>query len=183
VPIASTGQGWLRIPPWAVSALVLCLYILACCTPAAMLPNFYRGGRPLIVERILGFGLLALGWLPSPMILPWLANAFLLVGLILLWRGRFKSALISGCLAAILGFTTWFFIDPGQDAACLHDVMIGYFLWQASLLVFALGTGLIAWQQRNSRVCIQSPFQLSKADPAVAATDQRALDPGPAARY
>jgi hypothetical protein len=118
-----------RASGWAgarlVMALVLAVYALAC-----VLPVIAGGDGPLP-----GWACLLLCWRP-PLCLPWSANVFLAAGLFCLGRGRCRLASWLGSTAALLGLTTWAFVD--------RHVAAGYFLWQGSLVLLALGGHVLA---------------------------------------
>lgn len=89
-------------------------------------------------------GMIALfpGWIP-PYSIPWSANLLLLAGWLLLLFGRFRTAACLGSLGAIVALTTWNFDFP--------QLLAGYYLWQASLLAFALGAVALAFAGTGTR--------------------------------
>jgi hypothetical protein len=105
--------------------LVLALYALAC-------------GLPVLVGRdgpLRGWACMLLCWRP-PLCVPWSANLFLAAGLLCLGRGRCRLASWLGTAAALLGLTIWAFVD--------RHVGAGYFLWQGSLVLLAVGGRMLA---------------------------------------
>ena len=108
-----------------VALLVLGVYALACALPVVV-------GRE---GPLPGWACLLLCWRP-PLCLPWSANVFLAAGLLCLGRGRCRLACGLGSTAALLGLTTWAFVDRHVEA--------GYFLWQGSLVLLAVGGHLLA---------------------------------------
>jgi hypothetical protein len=77
-----------------------------------------------------GWACLLLGWRP-PLCVPWSANLVLAAGLLCLARGGCRAAAWLGTVAALLGLTTWAFID--------RHVGAGYYLWQAGPILLAVG--------------------------------------------
>jgi hypothetical protein len=96
------------------------LYALGCA-----LPVIHDRDGPLP-----GWACLLLCWRP-PLCLPWSANLFLAAGLLCLGRGRYRMAAGLGTASALLGLTTWAFVN--------RNVGIGYYLWQASPILLAVG--------------------------------------------
>src|SRR5262249_32980677 len=79
------------------------------------------------------------------------ANFLLFTGFALLGRGRDRGALAVGIAALALSLTT---------VAMVHarDLLLGYYLWEASIAVFTLGAALaIARQWRGGRPRRASP--------------------------
>ena len=114
-----------------VVLLVLVFYALACCLPVIV------GGD----GHLPGWACLLLCWRP-PLCLPWSANLFLAAGLMCLGRGRCRLATWLGSVAALLGLTTWAFVD--------RHVGAGYFLWQGSLVLLAVGGHVLATTTESS---------------------------------
>jgi hypothetical protein len=139
---------------WAALAFIGALYVAACATPCVefageppardvgdlrFFPDVQAGPQ-------LGITALALGWSP-PWTIPWTANAVLLVGAILLALKRNGAALYCGIAAALLGFGTWA-LFPFDDK--LIRLLVGYYLWQASLLALAVAAALLLLRARGS---------------------------------
>ncbi|OWK38520.1 hypothetical protein FRUB_07640 [Fimbriiglobus ruber] len=93
-------------------------------------------------ERGWQFGLVILlgGWGGGNNGVPWSANVFLVAGVYSLADGRYRLAVALGFVASALGLTTWW-------ARPYDTIMIGYYVWQASLLTLALGA---VWVLRRS---------------------------------
>jgi hypothetical protein len=106
------------------------LYALSLITPVA---NDGGGAADYRIGVMLGFLALALGWIP-PSTVPWSANILVLIGWILLWRRKLTAAMWFGVAAALAGLTA-----PWLSDASMGRLLIGYYLWQGSLLVFAWG--------------------------------------------
>jgi hypothetical protein len=70
-----------------------------------------------------------LGWVAFPF---WIANIFLLMGLLRLRRDRRTAALVFGILAIGASASMMLSSAPGQ-------LRIGYYLWTSSMAVFAIG--------------------------------------------
>ncbi len=91
---------------------------------------------------VYGFTALMAGWAP-PMTLPWSANLLLLAGwVLLLWRENADAAMVLGIAAALLGLTSLIFIPT-------DELLVGYYLWQLSLVLFARGSFAI-WRRPDS---------------------------------
>jgi hypothetical protein len=108
-----------------VLLLVAGVYALACA-----LPVIHDGDGPLP-----GWACLLLCWRP-PLCLPWSANLFLAAGLLCLGSGRYRTASWLGTAAALLGLTTWAFVNK--------HVGIGYYFWQASPILLAIGAPVLS---------------------------------------
>ena len=147
--MSSTGaQGPIPAPSalsrLVVTFLALPLYVMACCSPAMMARTISVNGRAAPIEMLSGWTVLGFGWLP-PYTLAWSANILLLVALVLLWVGWTRASLIWSSLAVLLSLTTWLFFALGS----ISELLGGYFLWQASLLVVAIGALFLAKPRRN----------------------------------
>jgi hypothetical protein len=118
------------------------LYVAACACPA------FEGDIPGPMgpsHRVVsGAFALGNGWIP-PWTLPWSGNIFLLAGLILLLCDKDHLALGFGIAAALAGLTTWAFFQT---------LLVGYYLWQASLLALPLAALLfkVTWPERAAEV-------------------------------
>jgi hypothetical protein len=146
----------------ALALLVGSLYVAACACPAVEftvvdVPRAHDFGEIDVFPHLglgphTGLAALLCGW-AGAWAFPWFANVFLLAGLILLLVRRNALALGFGTAAALLGFSTWplfrcFQPDPNESSRLL----VGAYLWQASLIVFASGA-LVVWlrERRNPR--------------------------------
>lgn len=124
-----------------VTVVVLGLYVAACVTPAVYAPGFPSTHGPRDSPVRLGVVALLLGWslgLPGtnfsagfPSCIPWSANWFLFVGWGFVLANRFKTAAWLGAVASVLAATTW--------ATALPHLLLGYYLWQSSMLVLLIG--------------------------------------------
>jgi hypothetical protein len=112
-----------------VFVLVLSLYGLACVLPVIL------DERGPVAHSVPGWTCLLLGW-HWPLCLPWSANLVLAGGLLSLARGRYRTASWAGGAAALLGLTSWAFVGK--------DLGIGYYFWQASLVLLAVGGYVIS---------------------------------------
>ena len=106
------------------------LYALSLVTPVA---NDGGGSADYRIGVMLGFLALAFGWIP-PSTVPWSANILVLIGWVFFWRRKLTVALWFGVAAALAGLTA-----PWLSDASIGKLLIGYYLWQASLLLFACG--------------------------------------------
>ncbi len=118
---------------------VLLLYGSACGLPAVQVDEGGRACTALRLGTLPGWMTLLVGWVP-PLTLPWSANLLLPVGVILLLCRRVKLAAGFGAAAAALGLTVWTMSHEWQA------LRAGYYCWQASLITFAIGSGLLAWR-------------------------------------
>lgn len=143
-----------------VSLVVGLLYVAACACPAVKVKNLGLelvnallvsvGGKPdaqgpEYIEAQ-GVEVLLAGW-PPPRIIPWSANLLLLGGWILLLCRKNAVALgfgIAAALAGLAGLSIWELLPEWEQW------LVGSYLWQASLIVFALGALAIwFWEPRN----------------------------------
>lgn len=139
--MASTGtqRNGRRTISLMVTFLALPLYVLACCSSAAVRASTVSFGRsPPPVETLGGGVVLLFGWFP-PYTLAWSANILFLVAVILLCVGWVRAAFIWSSLAVLSSLTAWLYVAFGG----VSELLGGYYLWQGSLLVFALGTWMI----------------------------------------
>jgi len=140
-----------------VSLVVGLLYVAACACPAVKVKNrglelinlllVSLGGKPDAqgpeYVEVLGVEILLAGWRP-PLTIPWSANLLLLGGWILLLCRKNAVALGFGIAAAWAGLSTWALLPERTQ------LLVGSYLWQASLIVFALGALAIwFWEPRN----------------------------------
>jgi hypothetical protein len=132
------------------------LYVGACATPAISVrfPNFVDMRGP--DDPCLGWLALLVGWVSFAWGLsglPWLANPAWLAGVICLLRRKNRGALICGIAATLFGLSTLFFSyerpNPGVPGephgplgGRLHDKLIGWYLWQSSLIALTVAAGL-----------------------------------------
>ena len=151
------------VPRLVVSLLVGALFIAACEFPAVEIvcpprdpqaardfgdinpfPDLASGTHYGIVALMFGWG--------SPWVLPWFANVLLFIAWILLLFKRNGKALGFGIAATVVGFTTVAYLFVQSGGHQLTQLLVGYYLWQASLIVFALGA-LIArrWDRREKQ--------------------------------
>lgn len=137
------------------------LYIGACAAPVIHLKGEFL---PL---KFTGLDALMYGWVPL-FTIPWSANIFLAVGWILLLCNQNKLALGFGIAATLAGLTTWAFFQT---------LLVGYYLWQTSLLALPLSALLMS--RRSSRPTCPDPFPTGRrALPASRAGFRAATDCG-----
>ena len=142
---------------------VLGLYAAACGTPAIY---FDEGGSACTAIRLgspTGLEALLLGWVP-PFTIPWSANIVLLLGFILFLQRKPRSAWYCGAAASLLGITTLLPSALAQVALILPlpplnalPPLKGYFLWQGSLISFAVIAGAEAMVRRAPRTAPGTP--------------------------
>lgn len=125
---------------WSVA--VWSLYGLALITPAIKVDKGGHACTAISLGTLPGLGALLLGWIP-PLCIPWSANLLLLVGWVVLLCGRYRTALLLGVAASLAGLTTLGYWATMQ----WENLLIGYYLWQASLLLLALG----AWNLSRNK--------------------------------
>jgi hypothetical protein len=126
-------------PRSLIVGLVLGLYALACAAPAV------RGAG----GDLPGLALLGRRWIapaPAVLCLPWSANVLLGAGLRCVLLRRYRAASALGWTGALLGLTAWSVAENG--------FLVGYYLWQASFFLLALGAGVLAthaasWDRRR----------------------------------
>jgi hypothetical protein len=133
------------------------LYVAACACPAVKEKNrglelinrllVSLGGKPDAqgpeYTEAQGVEVLLAGW-PPPRIIPWSANLLLLGGWILLLCRKNAVALGFGIAAAWAGLCIWALLPERTQ------LLVGSYLWQASLIVFALGALAIwFWEPRK----------------------------------
>jgi hypothetical protein len=128
----------MRLYRVALLLLVGGLYAAACCVPAVeYLPPVNRdfgditpyGSVPGIVALLFGPG--------SEARIAWSANLFLLAGCILLLCKKDVLALITGAASVLIGLSTWAFVSDQMK------LLVGYYLWQGSMVGFTLGVVVI----------------------------------------
>lgn len=128
-------------------AVTLGLFGVACCLPAVDKQWICHGGA--LQDRpndgpVLGPGVgdLVFGWLSGHP--AWLANPALAVAVVLLLFGQRRCAAVAGVLAASLGLTTCQLFG-------LAELYRGYYVWQASQVMFAAGACWFCWSARSRR--------------------------------
>jgi hypothetical protein len=91
-----------------------------------------------------GLGALLLGWMDGPRaLLPWSANIFWLVGLVLLLFGAVRPAILSATVAVIFGLSALGFYQRSM-------LLEGYDWWLSSLVALDVGTlGVLLWPLRD----------------------------------
>jgi hypothetical protein len=115
-----------------LSLVVWTLFAVACACPAA---------RPVRENQssILGVTALAWGWVP-PYTIAWSANLWLLLGWVFLLCEYRRAACSLGGLAVLAGLSSWWLVRLPPLVAWPMDLLVGYYLWQACLLVFFSGS-------------------------------------------
>ncbi len=114
-----------RARGWILASVVL--YALSCGVPA-----LWVNGE----ERAFGWQALIFGWAVMQFgVVAWLANPVAAIALALHGMGERRAAAVAAAVAVALALTTWLVIRPG-------DLLVGYYLWQASLLALALAVTL-----------------------------------------
>lgn len=118
-----------RSPSFAFVLLVVgSLYVTACALPAFVTSG--GGERFNFGAAYSGLKCLMLGWLIPQ---HWIANIFLLMGLLLLGLGRPSAALAFGVLAIFASASMMIVFRP-------DGLSIGYYLWTSSMFFFAVGS-------------------------------------------
>jgi hypothetical protein len=128
-------------PERKVTRAVCLLFLLACFLPCidcrSEVPSSDPGFPDFTAGRHLGLMILLLGWGGGNQGVPWSANVFLALGLLFLGSRQPRPAAALGVIASGLGLTTWAlnsFSRPHE-----YRMLVGYYFWQASLLVLAAG--------------------------------------------
>jgi hypothetical protein len=131
-------------------AVILALYLAACVTPAVQIK----------LGPVPGFMVLLTGW-NWPELIPWSANCFLVAGMFCLLSRKYVAAWNLGLLATVLGLTSWGFVWPMKE----YQLSVGYFLWQASLIVLAWGARAALLRTRPGTLHIEtSPGERMPSD-------------------
>lgn len=142
-------------PQILVVVLALVLYLPALAYPAIQVDEGGPKGCTTAISRlgtVGGLAALLFGWIP-PMTLPWAANPVLLAAALMLLCGRARSATRLGILAVLLGFTTW----GCHWMLGWKEVCSGYYLWQASTIVFTAGAATAwAWQAGRQPIVLDA---------------------------
>ena len=136
----------------AVTVVVGSLYVAACASPAIYYrpPQNRDFGDITPYGVVLGIVTLLVGGMTPKLFIPWSANLLLVVGWILLWLRKTAVGLGFGIAATLAGLSTWALVDEQMQ------LLRGYYLWQASLVVFALGAlGIWLWEPRNEKTIAQ----------------------------
>ena len=125
----------------AVVALTAVLDVTSCFLPATSIGSLGAGDGPS-----LGLEHLLFGFLTGDQGLPaWSANFVLWVAVVCLLRSCFRAAAVLGIAAAVLGLTTLTaFKSDGKYS--------GYYLWQSSQIVFAVGAVVAYRWSRAGRI-------------------------------
>jgi hypothetical protein len=120
---------------------VLGLYVLALFCPAFLDDGWaIADGPPSTPCAISGWGALVLGWAWDRSIWAWFANLFLVAALLCFPKKRFGWACSCAYMGTALAATSWFAGRP---------LLIGYYLWQASFIVLAIGAHWAYLQHRR----------------------------------
>ena len=135
----------------AVTVVVGSLHVAACASPSIDYkpPQSRDFGDITPYGVVLGIITLLLGWIP-PLTIPWSANILLLAGWILLLCKRNAVGLGVALAAALAGLSIWAFVNEQMQ------LRLGYYLWQGSLVAFALGAlGIWLWEPRKENAVVQ----------------------------
>jgi len=148
-----------KTPERTVIGWVCLLFLLACFLPCIdcgpEVPSSDPGFPDFTAGWHLGLLILLFGWSGGNHGVPWSANVFLALGLLCLWFRRYRTAGVLGIVASGLGLTTWslnWFSRPHD-----YHVMVGYYCWQASQLVLAVGA---LWA---GQAALREPYNLTAA--------------------
>jgi hypothetical protein len=135
-----------------ITAVMVLIYIVACCCPALTFDNYYPGNStPQSTETWFGWTALFLGWLGILVgSVAWLANFVLGLSLIFLLCGVRWATLISGAVT-ILASLDFFPIlsanipadEGGVGRAVLRPPGIGVWLWFASIAAAFIGSWIL----------------------------------------
>jgi hypothetical protein len=135
--------------------LAILLYVLACLLPCIDCgPDFQTsdpGWPDLEKGWHWGLPLLLFGHSGGNNGVPWSANVFFAAGLLCLRREWDRAALGLGLLATALGLTIWWIRRDDH-------LLVGYYLWQASLMVLVVAAAL---------ACVRSPRRAHSIAPAL----------------
>jgi hypothetical protein len=137
-------------PERKVIGLVCLLFLIACFLPCIdcgpEVPSSDPGFPDFTAGRHFGLTILLFGWQGANNGVPWSANVFLALGLIVLWIRQPRVAVAFGLTASVLGLSTWLLNSFSRP----HDyqVKVGYYFWQASQLTLTVGA---LWLSRNGK--------------------------------
>ncbi len=117
-------------------ALVIVLFVVACCLPALEFSKG-QGGK----DVLWGGNVLAVGWSGIfAGVVGWYANPIWVAGLVLVLLGRPKLAAVAGLLALTIGCTTFTLFgkdlpadEGGVNHMALTRTLAGCYVWMASL--------------------------------------------------
>jgi hypothetical protein len=99
--------------------------------------SFFVPAVNICNEWIFGFLALFCGWA----VLPWYANVIGTIALVGLLNRKYRFACVLYSMAALVAFSTLFVCG-------FRDLLIGYYLWQSSMIIAAVGSGRTAHLQR-----------------------------------
>jgi hypothetical protein len=135
-----------------VTAVVVLVYLVACCCPALRFDNYYPGNSaPQSSDTWFGWTALLLGWLGIAVgSVAWLANFVLGLTLIFLMCGLRWATLISSAVTVLLSFDFFPVLsahipadEGGVGRAVLRPPEIGVWLWFASIAAAFVGAWIL----------------------------------------
>ena len=136
----------------AVTAVIVLIYVVACCCPTFTFDNYYPGdSTPHSTETWFGSTTLILGWLGIFVgSAAWLANFALGLSLIFLLCGLRWATLISSAVTILVSLDFFPILsanipadEGGVGRAVLHRPGIGVWLWFASIAAAFVGAWIL----------------------------------------
>jgi hypothetical protein len=136
----------------AVTAVIVLVYLVACCCPALRFDNYYPGNSaPQSSDTWFGWTALLLGWLGIAVgSVAWLANFVLGLTLIFLMCGLRWATLISSAVTVLLSVDFFPVLsahipadEGGVGRAVLRPPEIGVWLWFASIAAAFIGAWIL----------------------------------------
>ena len=149
-----------------VTAVIVLIYLVACCCPALTFDNYYAGNSaPQSTDTWFGWTALLLGWLGIVVgSVAWLANFVLGLTLIFLICGLRWATLISSAVTVLLSmdffpvFSAKIPADEGGvGRAVLRPPGIGVWLWFASIAAVFVAAWILFLAPRASPPPVPAP--------------------------
>jgi len=143
----------------AVTAVIVFIYLVACCCPALTFDNYYSGNSaPQSTDTWFGWTALVLGWLGIFVgSVAWLANFVLGLTLIFLVRGLRWAALISSATTVLLSLDFFPIFsasipadEGGVGRAVLRSPGVAVWLWFASIAAAFIAGLVLFFAPRTS---------------------------------
>jgi hypothetical protein len=150
----------------AVTAVIVLLYLVACCCPALTFDNYYSGNStPQSTDTWFGWTALFLGWLGILVgSVAWLANFVLGLTLIFLLAGLRWATLICSVVTVLLSLDLFRVFsanipadEGGVGRAVLRPPGVGVWFWFASIAAAFIGALVLFLAPRTSLPPVPAP--------------------------
>lgn len=116
------------------------LYVVSCFLPATTIGSFGDGKLDIgLIHLVFGY-LSGLRGIPA-----WSANFIIWLAAGCFLDSKYRAASVLGVMAALLGLTT-------LTSFKLEAMYVGYYLWQSSLIIFAVGAIVARYWSRWARI-------------------------------